>query len=44
MNEKDRMWNALLDAILLDDGEFRFFSDSQWRWLKKQFYKITHET
>lgn len=42
-DERKRIWDDLLTAILLDSGPFKIFSADQWTWLKKKLYPVTHE-
>jgi len=43
MTPQEQIWQNFIDAVLLDDKEFKVFTEGQWRTIKKILYPLTHE-
>jgi len=43
MTPQEQIWQNFIDAALLDDKEFKVFTEGQWRTIKKILYPLTHE-
>ena len=41
-DERTKMFEELVNEIMVNDKQFSVFTDAQWVWLKKEFYKKTH--